>query len=234
VETGRATLTIDDGSVPFIGEDGEPGPVELVAKTRVRRRGSNRLRFANCDDQLRLWVNESVQQFRDVKTDKVSEATYANNPQCRPVYTPSEPYDLMPVGLGSQGAALHVTRIRVLRDIYYIADDTQGNSLNDYSDQKEDLPDMEDIRYVFRTPTTWATTELFDVRTQKDFSLANDQFFPLGDNSPQSKDGRLWRSDRRFVDRRFLTGKALFIYWPHSWDRPVPFFPNFQRMGYVR
>jgi signal peptidase I len=140
----------------------------------------------------------------------------------------------MPVGLGSQGVSLDVSRIRVLRDIYYIADDTQGNSLNDYGDQKEGLSDMLDIRYVFQTPTEWATTNLFDLRTHKDFSLEKDQFFPMGDNSPQSKDGRLWRDDRRFVDRRFLTGKALFIYWPHSWDQPVPFFPNFQRMGYVR
>jgi hypothetical protein len=38
-----------------------------------------------------------------------------------------------------------------------------------------------------------------------------------------------------------LIGKALFIYWPHSWDRlpyfnsiPCPYFPNFTRMGLVR
>ena len=39
-----------------------------------------------------------------------------------------------------------------------------------------------------------------------------------------------------FVDRRLLIGKALFIYWPHSFDYvnvlnhkiPFPFFPNFR------
>jgi len=42
------------------------------------------------------------------------------------------------------------------------------------------------------------------------------------------------------VPRDLLIGKALFIYWPHSWNRipyvniPFPFFPNFGRMGLVR
>jgi signal peptidase I len=60
----------------------------------------------------------------------------------------------------------------------------------------------------------------------------------LGDNSPQSKDSRYWYT----VDRSLLIGKALFIYWPHSWDEieigsvkiPFPFFPNFGDMGFVR
>ena len=68
-------------------------------------------------------------------------------------------------------------------------------------------------------------------------SASEDQFFPLGDNSPSSADGRFWQS-QHFVDRRLLVGKALFIYWPHSFDKigsiPFPFFPNFGRMGFVR
>jgi len=55
----------------------------------------------------------------------------------------------------------------------------------------------------------------------------------LGDNSAKSKDGRLW--GREFwVPRDLLIGKAMFIYWPHSWDRipyvniPFPYFPKFQ------
>ena len=70
-------------------------------------------------------------------------------------------------------------------------------------------------------------------------SLKTDQFFVLGDNSAKSKDGRLWGPDH-CVPRDLLIGKALFIYWPHSWDRlpyvnsiPFPYFPNFSRMGLV-
>jgi signal peptidase I len=145
----------------------------------------------------------------------------------------------MPVGLGSQGASIHVSRLRVLRDIYYIAN-VGGSPMTDY--RSLGLPNEESlhpltisgrIQEIFRTPTAWATTKLFDQRGAEEFSLAADQFFPLGDNSPASKDGRLWEGEK-YVERRFLTGKALFIYWPHSWDWPIPFWPNFRRMGYVR
>ena len=38
----------------------------------------------------------------------------------------------------------------------------------------------------------------------------------LGDNSPQSKDSRLWATDKTgfYVERELLIGKALVIYWP--------------------
>jgi len=73
-----------------------------------------------------------------------------------------------------------------------------------------------------------------------DFPLKADQFFVLGDNSPRSKDGRLWGDDNYWVPRELLIGKALFIYWPHSWNEirsvgvPFPMFPNFERMRFVR
>jgi hypothetical protein len=56
------------------------------------------------------------------------------------------------------------------------------------------------------------------------FKLAKDEFFVLGDNSPNSEDSRWW--DRRgitnwgqsyregIVPRDYLVGKALFVYWP--------------------
>ena len=73
------------------------------------------------------------------------------------------------------------------------------------------------------------------------YFVGENQFFPLGDNSPFSADGRLWGTTH-FVDRRLLIGKALFIYWPHGLDKipgteiPFPYgmFPNFRSMGFVR
>lgn len=66
------------------------------------------------------------------------------------------------------------------------------------------------------------------------FDIPDDHFMMLGDNSPCSADSRYWG----FVNRDLLVGKALFVYWPHSWDHvhvlwwniPFPFFPNFHRM----
>jgi signal peptidase I len=73
------------------------------------------------------------------------------------------------------------------------------------------------------------------------FDLDKDEFFVLGDNSAMSKDSRLWSRDYWWVPRKLLIGRALFIYWPHSWDRlpyfnsiPFPYFPNFSRMRLVR
>ena len=43
-----------------------------------------------------------------------------------------------------------------------------------------------------------------------------------------------------YMDRRLLIGKALCVYWPHSWNRipgtpiPFPLFPNFADMRLVR
>jgi len=73
-----------------------------------------------------------------------------------------------------------------------------------------------------------------------------DQFFMLGDNSPSSSDSRYW-VEKSFVERRQLIGKAMYVYWPHSWPTawsfPIrykgfefdfPFWPNWDRMKLIR
>jgi signal peptidase I len=72
--------------------------------------------------------------------------------------------------------------------------------------------------------------------------------FVMGDNSAESSDARLWANgDQRgarpggaYLDKRLLIGKALCVYWPHSWNRipgtpiPFPLFPNVADMRLVR
>lgn len=58
------------------------------------------------------------------------------------------------------------------------------------------------------------------------FTLGEDQFFVLGDNSPNSEDGRWWdgkgigNNGKMYragtVPRDYLVGKALFVYWPNG------------------
>ena len=43
-----------------------------------------------------------------------------------------------------------------------------------------------------------------------DLELGSDEFFTLGDNSPNSKDARMWRH----VPRKNLLGKAFVVFWP--------------------
>jgi len=64
------------------------------------------------------------------------------------------------------------------------------------------------------------------------FPLLEDEFFVLGDNSPNSEDSRWW--DRPgmannglsyregIVPRDYLVGKALFVYWPSGFEFPWP------------
>jgi signal peptidase I len=56
------------------------------------------------------------------------------------------------------------------------------------------------------------------------FTLGKDEFFVLGDNSPNSEDSRWWNRRGKgnnglsyrqgIVPRDYLVGKALFVYWP--------------------
>ena len=157
--------------------------------------------------------------------------------------------DLAPVGVGSRGTSLEVTRLRVYRDIYYIATRPwrrrPGEPITDY-----DLPGLleaslnrQERADFLSDPNQW---HVFAERWYEDFELLKDpknpqldQFFALGDNSPFSQDGRLWEG-QHYVERRLLIGKALFVYWPHSWGKvpgtniPLPMFPNFADMGMVR
>jgi len=65
------------------------------------------------------------------------------------------------------------------------------------------------------------------------FQLGADEFFVLGDNSPNSEDGRWWNEPSvaskgvappraGVVPRYYLVGKALFVYWPSGFEFPWP------------
>jgi signal peptidase I len=189
-----------------------------AALTNVRGKGRHDLLFSNCDNELHLWVDGSVVTF-DAPT------TYADLDNAEPAES-----DLAAVGVASVGAAMKIGHLRILRDIYYIAvgEHSGGQLITDYEN-----PD-------FSSGVTEFIGSHPHVRTVE-FPLKADQFFMLGDNSAQSKDGRLW-GPTYWVDRDLLIGKALCIYWPHSWNQiptpwfaiPFPYFPNFQRMGLVR
>ena len=184
------------------------------------------------DDQLRLLVDGSEVRF-DAPTTYDSEAMGAHVPHLA---------DLSPVGVAGKEADLLVSHLKVLRDIYYIADQGGRDRLSDFVGRAPDLADS----------ATWQAA--YDRENVREVPLVlapkdprhpeNDQFLVLGDNSAQSKDSRLWPTDPRnpvpiWVSRQMLTGEALFIYWPHSWDElpgthiPCPFFPNFKRMHLV-
>ena len=70
-------------------------------------------------------------------------------------------------------------------------------------------------------PSEWNDAGRQRVRQRQvvTFELDPDQFFVLGDNSP-AEQGRpaVAGSALLWIPASLLIGKALFIYWPHSWD----------------
>jgi signal peptidase I len=112
-----------------------------------------------------------------------------------------------------------VSHLRVWRDVYYIDEDERG-----------------DIQR--------ATARHFPSRV---VTLQADEFFVLGDNSFRSLDGRFWTSGvdlpgeklyapPGIVPRRFMLGKAFFVYWPAGFSAfgTVPLIPNFGEMRAIR
>jgi len=255
VATGRATLLVD-GARPF----------QTTAETRVRGPGKYDLRFANVDDQLVLWVNGSVVKFDPkpeydpsvspaadqagldaARRDGTGESVEGLDPE------PTEA-DLQPARIGSRGLAATASHLRLFRDVYYIATRSPQKQ-SDYDLPPEFSgshplvsPTPESLAALFSDQDRWS---FFKYRREVWFALQAGEFLMLGDNSAESKDSRLWESDDGTpycVRRDLLKGKALWIYWPHSWDRfpgsdkigwfPngiwLPMFPNFVRMGFVR
>lgn len=218
VATGEAVLSID-GETDF----------HPKAKTAIRGPGTHRIMFSNIDDELRLWVDGRRVQFD-------SPTAYSPLQNTKPTDA-----DLSPVGIASEGASLRVSRLRVRRDLYYIATSYRngnGVPMLDYRWNGRgplNLGDERSLAAFMEDPGLWQDVTY----NSEEFSLQKDQFFMLGDNSAASKDSRLW-GEEFFVDRDLLIGKAVFIYWPHSWHRipglniPFPFFPNFSRMEIVR
>lgn len=242
VETGAATLTAWDAT----GEiDAFDGSTTLKGETRIRGNGSHRIEFANVDDQIVLWVDRKAVKFDKPAT--FDSRKYRNGTTRRPYWTEADPLDAAPIGIGGQSLEMTVTRAGVFRDIYYIAPQSSGEfcdyNLNRSGVILASLPTsaatrsyastLEAILAVYANPQWWEQTDLFNLRGERHFKLDEGQYFPMGDNSAQSSDARAW-TGQHYVEEKFLLGKALLVFWPHYWNRPIPFTPNFARMGLIR
>jgi signal peptidase I len=244
VEGGRhftCTVDLTNGDATLSAEGA--GDFAPQAKTPLRGTGKHRVAFANVDDRLLLWVDGDLISF-DSDTAYDVEQVFGERSNILPRSSEEDPGDLAPAGIGSRGAQLAVTRLRLWRDIYYIADRWNStrqridNVISDY-----DVP--RDVSAMLYDPARW---DVFGTRRAEDFPLGEDQFFVMGDNSAESSDARLWYADSGrggrpggdYLERRLLIGKALCVYWPHSWHRipgtpiPFPLFPNFSDMRLVR
>ncbi|MCE9526838.1 MAG: signal peptidase I [Planctomycetales bacterium] len=220
---GVATLTMTNpkgDSIPFDSADNNAVKRSPTAQTAVKGPGSYRLRLSNVDRLVQLWVNGSVVEFD-------SPTTYDCNANLIPYWTPEDPLDLAPAGIAAKGCKVQVSSLKIHRDIYYIAVENPYGATGDY----DQFPPPN----LYSEPEMWASYEsLFTNRRSVEFPLKENQFFPMGDNSSHSSDARIWDAEEHFVHRDLLIGRAMFVYWPHTWNSPIWNAPNPGEMRRIR
>lgn len=246
VETGEARLESDHSTVQFMDDEGN-AVAEPKASTPLDGTGKYRIMFANVDDQIHLAINNRFVAFDAAKftrSDRTVPKTFPNDP--------SNLGDAEPVGIGAENLKLEISRLKVLRDVYYTSPTGMDQRFIEnetkfaesfFSNENRSSPrymrQLENAWDWFEDPEQWeseSASEYFLSRFRDKpyvFELGDDQFLPMGDNSPSSLDGRVWGGPKN-VERDMLIGRALFIYWPHALNSPVPYFPNFEKMKFIR
>ena len=200
--------------------------------------------FANVDDRLSLWVNDELIEF--------DQSTEYDDP------TPDAPLattaDLAPCGIAVSHANVVVADLLIQRDIYYRNDTIRFVSQLAYGHDRPNfglgiprncnesgdpyhtpLPE-DNLNLLLNSPQLWSEKYRELAARQRDlcgeyldYRLEEGEYLMFGDNSPRSKDSRLFDyesrplagvfSHRYAVLEKDLIGKALFVCWPHG----VPF-----------
>lgn len=209
----RCRIDLQTGQAELLAVNDQNDPDEELplaeAKTDLVGVGDHSIAFANVDSRLCLWVDGDLVDFGDAASYK-SDALTGND-------LPTES-DLTPVGIAVRGAAVEVSRLLLERDIYYRADDSQGG-----------LAVMRNLVAAMDRPYEWS--RIFDEHRMEEahsprgtigrleIEVGPHHYLALGDNSPRSRDSRVWQVEHRTVAQELLVGKAFWTYWPHG----VPF-----------
>jgi signal peptidase I len=173
------------------------------AATPVQKKGTYRLRFANVDERLTVWVDDKL-----VFGDGVIYEAPSNR-------KPSGANDLQPASIGVRGAAVRIQKLKLWRDTYYTV--TVSPSSADapglreiYTSGMSDADKEKKFHELLSSPDRWF--DAFGDMPCTTMYVQPDHYLCLGDNSPESSDGRSWG----LVPNRLMLGRALLVYWPLS------------------
>jgi signal peptidase I len=133
-------------------------------ETTLKKPGKYRLRFADFDERLTVWVDSAL---------PFGDGVVYQPPGLR---GPTQGNDLQPASIGVRGGGVSVAALKVWRDTYYTvyinsSDASQGGSID------------------FGRPADWEPMRNLPVRT---LYVQPNHFLCLGDNSRESSDGRSW------------------------------------------
>eukprot|EP00913_Durusdinium_trenchii_P008820 g8286.t1 len=201
VESGTATLMHNVTANADLNK--EEWNRLATGETRLKGPGRYRVTFANVDHRLCLWINDRLIDFGRNDNDQLN-SVYA--PEGTRGYQAPTNGDLTPVGIAAKSMSVNVSHLRLERDIYYRGehtdnDDPQNIPVHEYrgrsnSDVHEHLNSLVD------DPSAW-WKEYSDNKFSTVFKrLGEDEYFVMGDNSPRSKDSRLWPNTYRHAENR--------------------------------
>ncbi len=225
--------------------------------------------FLNVDEEMRVVVDGTELDFPSVGVDGAvvaatgggrysALATPNSETGVAPLPRDRDPNarDLAPVAVGARGATVRVERLKVLRDVYYIAagwglerwdstrfvDSRSSRRCDRLFDSRPRFDEAggperfeEEVARFMSSPSEWSGYG----RTKSALYRQNaDQYVAFGDNSGFSQDSRLWTTNSvpHYVDRKYLIGKAFCVYWPHGKPLPVlgwNLWPNWDKMRRV-
>jgi signal peptidase I len=195
VDRFRATWDMGTGfcTVYRLGKDGKPESLKS-ARSVLKPKSTHRLRLANVDDKLTVWVDNNLVFGEE-------GVTYVPAKDLGPV----EKNDLdEPASILVKGAKVQVRHLKLFRDTYY----TMGRAQPSNADHGGNVD--------FSNPKTWQP--LMDLKDEvATLYVQPEHFLCLGDNSPESSDGRSWG----LVPKRLLLGRAVVVYYPFYF----PFWP---------
>lgn len=190
LDTGKCTLLRlkrpHEGASTPPDEDFEPIDAQKgTALTALKNKGTYRLRFANVDAQLVLWVDGSLVFGNGLTYELPAKRGPYNN-------------DLEPASIAARGGTLSVNQLKLWRDTYY----TTNPGSEDGSPEGQDWSD----------PKKWGPLQ--ELRGKTLFAQPG-HYICLGDNSPESSDSRAWGAvpDRLMLGRALVVYYPFYFPW---------------------
>jgi signal peptidase I len=195
--------------------------------------------LTHADLEATLWVDgrpvlRTTSKEYDVTYSQLKKLMQSSDSVPRP--------DVKIVGLGGKFEVKHV---QLMRDVYYTCPQVYPVKDGAYGEFARDAG-------VTQGTPGWGTTgHPIELAGGGKEESDLDQFFVLGDNSPQSLDGRAWTDaaptlrlwddkgkpiyQLGTVPRYSMKGKAMFVYWPAGYRLlGWPILPNVGRMRLIR
>jgi signal peptidase I len=203
VDRFRARWDLAGGTCTlFRIHDGKEEELGKSQPSVLRPGTTHRVRLANVDERLTVWVDGTL-PFGDGVTYEPARNR-----------GPTAANDLQPASIGVRGAAVSVHHLKLWRDTYYTLE--AGPRAADAGLAGDDWAD----------PDHWGALKHLPAKT---LFVQPGHYLCLGDNSPESSDGRTWGT----VPERLMLGRALLVYYPFKMNVPVLYSPV-NRVGPIR